>query len=150
VVRYVAGTAQDLAALADPRATERRTRAVAAVGRRLHGRALHRARRLGDTAALRLSRVPGGADVLLTPTIPTTAPPVESLRGLRTLLLAGRRAPFTGAWNATGQPALSVPVGLSDEGLPLAVQLVGPPGSESLLLSLAAQVAQPPGRPTIG
>ncbi|HUR13237.1 MAG TPA: amidase family protein [Mycobacteriales bacterium] len=143
VVRFAAGAAQDLAGLADPSATERRTRAVAAAGRRLSGHALNRARRLGDTAALRLPRVPGGADVLITPTIPGVAPPAESLTGLRTLGLAGRRAAFTTAWNVTGQPALSVPVGFSAEGLPLAVQLIGPPGSESLLLGLAAQLEQP-------
>jgi amidase len=140
LVRYTAGTAQDLAGLADPSATELRTRAVAALGRRLSKRALNRARRLGDTAALRLSRVPGGADVLVTPTMPTTAPPAGSLTGMRTLALAGRRAVFTSPWNVTGQPAVSVPVGFSDEGLPLAVQVVGPPGSESLLLSVAAQL----------
>jgi amidase len=141
-VRYAHGAALDLDALADPKATELRTRAVAVLGRRLGGRALGRARRLGDSAAARLSRVPGGADVLVTPTMPTVAPPVESLRGLRTLLLAGRRVPFTTPWNVTGQPALSVPVGFTPEGLPLAVQLVGPPGSESQLLSLAAQLEQ--------
>ncbi len=146
LVRYAAGVAQDLAALADPSVTERRTRAVAALGRRLRGHPLTRARRLGDTAALRLSRVPGGADLLVTPTIPTTAPKAESLSGVKTLILAGRRAPFTGAWNATGQPALSVPVGFSDEGLPLAVQLIGPPGSESLLLSVGAQIEESSGR----
>jgi amidase len=140
LVRYTAGTAQDLAGLADPSATELRTRAVAAFGRRLSKRALTRARRLGDTAALRLSRVPGGADLLVTPTMPTTAPRAGSLNGLRTLAGAGRRAVFTSPWNVTGQPAVSVPVGFSAEGLPLAVQIIGPPGSESLLLSVAAQV----------
>jgi len=150
LVRYATGTAQDLAQLADPSATELRTRAVAMLGRRLRGRALVRARRLGDTAAARLSRVPGGAAVLVTPTIPAPAPPAESLRGLRTLLLAGRRATFTSPWNVTGQPALSVPAGFSQEGLPLAVQLIGPPGSDALLLSLAAQLEQgPPPRPAL-
>jgi amidase len=114
----------------------------------LRGRPLTRARLLGDTAALRLSRVPGGADLLVTPTIPSTAPKAGSLNGLKTLLLVGRRAPFTGAWNATGQPAVSVPVGFSPDGLPLAVQIIGPPGSESLLLSIAAQLEEPsPPRP---
>ena len=146
LVRYTTGAAQDLAQLTDAKATERRTRAVAFVGRRLRGRPLTRARRLGDTAALRLSRVPGVADLLVMPVIPTTAPRAASLRGLRTLLVVGRRAPFTGAWNATGQPAVSVPVGFSDDGLPLAVQLIGPPGSESLLLSVAAQLEDRSGR----
>lgn len=150
VVRYAAGAAQDLAGLADPSATERRTRLVAALGRRLSGHPLARARRLGDTAALRLSRVPGSADLLVLPTIPTPAPAVGSLRGLRTLALAPRRAPYTSPWNVTGQPAISVPVGFTAEGLPLAVQLVGPPGSESLLLSVAAQLEDPhPRRPAL-
>jgi amidase len=65
---------------------------------------------------------------------------VGALTGLRTLALAGRHAPYTPAWNVTGQPALSVPAGWTLDGLPLAVQLVGPPGSEALLLSLAAQL----------
>jgi amidase len=58
---------------------------------------------------------------------------------LRTLALAGRRAPFTATWNVTGQPALSIPAGASGSGLPLAVQLIGPAHSESLLLTVAAQ-----------
>jgi len=153
VVRYAAGAAQDLAALAEPRATEPRTRLVAALGRRLGGRPLARARRLGDTAAVRLSRVPGGADLLVLPALPAPAPAVESLRGLKAPLLASRRAAFTSPWNVTGQPALSVPMGFSAEGLPLAVQLVGPPGSDELLLSVAAQLeslaAEEPRRPVL-
>ena len=46
------------------------------------------------------------------------------------------RAPF----NHTGQPAASVPVGFTPDGFPLAVQLVGRPGDEATLLSLAAQI----------
>lgn len=150
VVRYAVGASQDLAALADPSVTERRTRLVAALGRRLAGRPLARARRLGDTAALRLSRVPGGADLLVQPTLASPAPPVGALAGLRAPLLAPRRAAFTAPWNVTGQPALSVPAGFSSDGLPLAVQLVGPPGSESLLLSVAAQLEDPhPQRPVL-
>ena len=70
----------------------------------------------------------------------TPAFPVHALRGRRTLALAGRKVPFTPAWNVTGQPALSLPAGWSHDGLPLAVQLIGPPGSEALLLSVAASL----------
>ena len=48
--------------------------------------------------------------------------------------------PYAVAWNHTGQPAASVPAGLSSEGLPLAVQIVGRPNDEATLLSLAAQL----------
>ena len=138
LVRYATGCADDLDELADASVTEPRTRLVAALGRRLRGRPLARAMRLGEQAAARLASLPAGADVLLTPTTAGPAPRVGALEGRRTLLLAGRTVPFTPTWNVTGQPALSVPVGFTAGGLPLAVQLIGPPGSESLLLSLAA------------
>jgi amidase len=140
VVRFASGCADDLDDLVDASVTEPRTRLVAALGRRLRGRPLARALRLGEQAAVRLSTLPAGADVLLTPTTAGPAPKVGAVRGRRTLLLAGRAVPFTPTWNVTGQPAVSVPVGFTRAGLPLAVQLIGPPHSESLLLSLAAQL----------
>ncbi|HEY9879565.1 MAG TPA: amidase [Leptolyngbyaceae cyanobacterium] len=45
-------------------------------------------------------------------------------------------------FNASGQPALSVPTGFCPNGLPLGVQLVGRPGDEMTLFSLAAQIEQ--------
>ncbi|MCU1623830.1 MAG: amiB2 [Frankiales bacterium] len=147
LVHFTTGTADDLDGLVDPTATESRTRAVAGVGRRLRGRPFARAMRLRQRATQRLAAAPAGADLLLTPTLPSTPPRVESMTGLKTLALAGRRAVFTSAWNVTGQPALSIPVGLSADGLPLAVQLIGPAHSESLLLSVGAQlenVCRPP------
>jgi amidase len=42
--------------------------------------------------------------------------------------------------NVTGQPAIALPMYQGDDGLPLAVQLIGPPVSEGLLLSLATQL----------
>ncbi len=52
-----------------------------------------------------------------------------------------RLIPFLGTWNATGQPAVSIPAGFTDDAdhLPLAVQLVGRPDDEATLLSLAGQ-----------
>jgi amidase len=140
LTRYARGARDDLVRLVDPSATESRTRAVAAIGARLPEALLTRALRLGAEAAARLSTLPGDADVLVLPTIPHPALPVGSMTGLRTLALAGRVTPFTAPWNVTGQPALSVPSGMSEDGLPVAVQLVGRPSSDRLLLQVAAQL----------
>ena len=48
-------------------------------------------------------------------------------------------APCPGA-NATGQPAIAIPVGFDDNGLPMSVQLIGKPAAEATLISLAAQL----------
>jgi amidase len=48
--------------------------------------------------------------------------------------------PYSGVWNATGQPAASVPAGFGPDGLPRAVQLVARANDEATLLSLAAQL----------
>ena len=87
-------------------------------------------------------------DVLLTPTL--LAPPVP-IGWLDTAdpTQHGERFPtfwgFTNLQNATGQPAISLPLHWSDDGLPVGVQFVGGFGEDLLLLQLAAQleVAQP-------
>jgi amidase len=48
--------------------------------------------------------------------------------------------PYTPFVNVTGQPAISLPMYVGDDGLPLGVQLIGPPLAEGLLLSVAAQL----------
>jgi amidase len=48
--------------------------------------------------------------------------------------------PFTALVNVTGQPAVSVPLHWSDEGLPIGVQLIGRPFDEATLVRLAAQL----------
>jgi amidase len=48
--------------------------------------------------------------------------------------------PFTPIFNVTGQPAISLPTHMSSDGLPVGVQLVGPPVGEELLLSVSAQL----------
>jgi amidase len=47
--------------------------------------------------------------------------------------------PFTPLVNITGQPAASVPFGVHD-GLPVGIQLIGPPAGEAVLFRLAAQL----------
>jgi len=103
------------------------------------------ARALASEAALvtRVGRVFEDHDVLLTP---ATARPALRIgeyegRGMLWTMAGGTRlTPFLGVWNATGQPAVSVPAGFTDDGLPLAVQLVGRPEDEATLLTLAAQL----------
>ena len=88
-------------------------------------------------------------DVLVSPTL--AQPPLElgSLEpepGKPAMeVLTGRAAafvPFTPPLNATGQPAISLPLHQSADGLPIGVQLVGPPSGEELLLSVASQLEQ--------
>ncbi|HEY2044328.1 MAG TPA: amidase family protein [Jatrophihabitans sp.] len=84
-------------------------------------------------------------DVLLTPMVATPAPQAGTMTGrgyLGTLLPAAKGIPYGQAWNLAGFPAISMPVGLDEAGMPVAVQLVAPPGREHLLLSLAQELEQ--------
>ena len=87
-------------------------------------------------------------DVLLTPTLAKEPIEIGALRpkegepAIRMLENAASFVPFTPVWNVTGQPAISLPLHQSESGLPIGVQLVGPPAGEELLLSLAAQLEQ--------
>jgi len=83
------------------------------------------------------------ADVLVTPALaqPPLAARAWSERGwLANVWSNARYAPFAAPWNLAGWPAMTVPAGLAPDGLPLAVQLVAPPGNEARLLSVAAQL----------
>jgi aspartyl-tRNA(Asn)/glutamyl-tRNA(Gln) amidotransferase subunit A len=81
------------------------------------------------------------ADVLLTPGTPGTAPDLDDL----CVHINGTRVPMYSAQsratvmcNLSGVPALMVPAGLSADRLPVAVQLIGPPLAEDLLLQVAS------------
>ena len=49
---------------------------------------------------------------------------------------------FTYPYNCTGQPAISLPLGVTDDQLPLGVQLVGAPRAEGAILAAAAQLQE--------
>jgi amidase len=140
MVRWFAGTELDARLMSDRSKLEIRQRRQAALGRlalrmgypKESGRA-HWQRKTDQFFT--------DADVLVTPTL--AQPPIRSIawsqRGLVANLWANSRyAPFCAPWNLAGWPAMAVPAGLHPNGTPLSVQLVGRPGSEALLLGLAA------------
>jgi aspartyl-tRNA(Asn)/glutamyl-tRNA(Gln) amidotransferase subunit A len=80
-----------------------------------------------------------GVDVLATPTTPLAAPcPGEmAVRiGDRDVGVVEALCRFTGPFNLTGLPALTVPCGFTASGLPLGLQLVGRPFGEAALLAI--------------
>ena len=84
-------------------------------------------------------------DVVLTPALAKRPLPIGEVDGCGDdpwgeFRESGEFTPYTAIWNVTGQPAISLPLFHGDDGLPLGVQLVGPPLGEGLLLSLAAQL----------
>ncbi len=87
----------------------------------------------------------GGYDLLLTPTMAERPAPLGSWDdgGERPMDAFDRAFPagaFTALFNVTGQPAISLPLHWSDDGLPVGVQLVAPFGREDLLIAVAAQL----------
>ena len=89
----------------------------------------------------------GDHDLLVTPTVYEPAPLLASLdpRALAPLELLERMIPhmaFTEPWNATGQPAISLPLGFTPEGLPTGVQLVAASGREDVLIAVAARLLE--------
>ena len=88
-----------------------------------------------------------GVDLLLTPTMGEPPPPLGAFddSGPDPMAAFGRAflsGCFTAAFNATGQPAISLPLHWSEDGLPIGVQLIAPLGREDLLLRVASQLEQ--------
>ncbi|HUR14456.1 MAG TPA: amidase [Mycobacteriales bacterium] len=109
---------------------------------------------LGAVRRLRASRhayarALTGYDAVLTPVLAHTTPPIGHLaptlpfEQLLQRLIA--YASFTPLNNATGSPAISLPLGATTRGLPIGVHLMGPHGGERALLELAYELeaAQP-------
>jgi amidase len=79
-------------------------------------------------------------DLLLSPVLPVAATPLGYFDGAEGLERSVRILCFTPQFNMTGQPAASVPFGVTSDGLPVGIQLGAAYGREDLLLQVAAQI----------
>jgi amidase len=142
--RFLGGVAEAVREVPHPERLERRTRGFGRLGSLLPTSLYERARGAGrDADRARVNSIFDAHDVLVMPVMGGTALPVRRWEGqgaLRTVLGMGRFYPYCVPWNHLGNPAMSVPMGFGADGMPLAVQIVGSPGAEVTLLSLAAQL----------
>jgi amidase len=127
----------------DPSLLDERTRSTAQIGGVLSRTMLPLARRLERRFQKRIGSIFADVDVLVTPTSASVPLPIGRTDGLSSWstqqVIAGS-CPYAWPWNVLGWPGVSVPGGLTSEGLPFGVQLLGPANSEATLLSLAAQL----------
>ena len=122
---------------------EQRTQRIAAIGAGIPWALVQRARRREAEQARRIVRLFEDADVLLTPGCargPYRAGEFLNFGTTRYILTAAERIPYFAPFNVTGQPALAVPAGRDEAGMPVGVQLVGRPRDEATLLALGAQI----------
>jgi amidase len=92
-----------------------------------------------------------GYDVLVTPVSPEPPTPLGELTAegqgdpFALVMRVSGLITFTFPYNITGQPAVSLPLHWTADGLPVGVQLAAPTGREDVLIQVASQIeaAQP-------
>jgi amidase len=141
--RFLKGVSETVEEVPHPERLERRTRGFGRLGKVLPEALYERmmARRPAEQA--RVNAIFDSFDVLVMPVMVGTALPVRRWEGkgaLQTVLGMSRFYPYCVPWNHLGNPAMAVPAGFSPEGMPLSIQVIGRPGAEATLLSLAAQI----------
>ncbi|HJR53379.1 MAG TPA: amidase [Gemmatimonadota bacterium] len=143
----IEGMARTVGRQPEPEELEPLSWALRAVGREIRAADYL----LAVTALQRIAREVAGffanRDVWLTPTL--ASPPVplgtfdrRSTDAMSVFRRASEFVPFTPLFNATGQPAISLPLYWSDDGLPIGVQLAARYGEEATLVRLAAALEE--------
>jgi amidase len=141
--RFLRGVAETVEDVPHPERLESRTRGFGRLGKLILDSLYEKALRAREADVARVNAIFNSADVLVTPVMGGTALPIRRWEGkgaLRTVLGMSRFYPYCVPWNHLGNPAMSVPMGFAADGMPLAVQIIGRPGDESTLISLAAQL----------
>lgn len=142
----VAGVEAMTGVLAGPDNLERTTWECVQFGRRVTAVELGMANLTINTVSREVGRFFTEYDVLLTPTTNSPSVPLGQLDANADLTAAEwtrqifDTCSFTPLFNATGTPAISLPLAQSAKGLPIGVQFAGPMCSEAMLLRVAAQL----------
>ena len=144
----LADRAKSLGTELGPDVLEPITLAFVGYGKTTSGADFARAGNTMQSAAVTVARFMADYDVILSPTL--AAPPLALGRinlspgvpfpewGQRAAMFS----PFTQMANFTGQPSMSVPLGMSEDGLPIGMLFTGRYGEEALLYRLAGQLEQ--------
>jgi amidase len=141
--RFLKGVAETVEEVPHPERLERRTRGFGRLGKILPEALYQKAMERRPAEQARVNAIFDSVDVLMMPVMGGTALPVRRWEGkgaLQTVLGMSRFYPYCVPWNHLGNPAMAVPAGFSPDGMPLSVQIIGRPGDEATLLSLAAQI----------
>jgi len=143
VPQFFGGVRTEVGLVEHPQLLERRTRQTARLGFWARPGVVEWAMRQGERVAEKANRVFDEVDLLLTPTLAHRPPDSGILDGAGTVRAALRSMPmiaYVALWNVSGNPAASVPAGFGDDGLPLAVQLVGRLHDEGTILAVSSQL----------
>jgi len=141
--RFLKGVAETVEEVPYPERLESRTRGFGRLGKVLPAALYQQAMSRRPAEQARVNAIFDDYDVLVMPVMGGTALPVRRWEGkgaLQTVLGMSRFYPYCVPWNHLGNPAMAVPAGFSAEGMPLSIQVIGRPGDEATLLSLAAQI----------
>jgi amidase len=141
--RFLRGLYEQSRSMARPDLLERRTRVLGRMGRVMPRAVATGARGREEAHRRRVFAIFDRFDLVLTPTAARPPAPIMAIEGhsaTRALNRQWRHLPFSGVWNALGNPAASVPAAITKSGLPIGAQLVAPPNGEGAILSLAAQI----------
>jgi amidase len=126
----------------DPSALDPRTHGTIRLGRLL-APLVGAARAIERPLRERVGRIFQRYDAILMPTTAQPPNPIGAIDGLtawatdKAMVAA---CPYAWPWNVLGWPGVNVPAGLTDDGLPVGAQLLGPANSEPRLLALARQL----------
>jgi aspartyl-tRNA(Asn)/glutamyl-tRNA(Gln) amidotransferase subunit A len=139
VLRAEAYAAHEATAAGSPELYQPETLKRIRGGAELTASAYIGAKRKLEAARSDFRRVFETVDLLVMPTTPVPPPAIDelladmpNLRAREFVLLRNTRP-----WNGLGLPAISVPCGFTEDGLPIGLQIIGPAGDEASVLALA-------------